>query len=159
MKSIISILISYIIVTFGNLIYAQNDSPIIVSKDSIPIFEEFYNDGPPCGIPCSPIFDKFGNFVDCQSPCCNCREIYGEYNLLESILKIEFDNVDTLQNLVPEIFEFGTKENAIEYFTKQEESGNIEILKINKRRIKYKILNNEDKLSKKHIFKMESIDG
>jgi hypothetical protein len=89
MKTHILIFLGFILISFYSSLSAQNDSLINpIAEDPIPIFEEIYSDGPPCGIPCKHIYDESGNFVDCMSPCCNCRELFG--NSLDSTELIIF---------------------------------------------------------------------
>ena len=90
MKTYILASFGFILISFYSSLSAQNDSVINpIAKDPNPIFEETYNDGPPCGIPCKHIYDESGNFVDCMSPCCNCRELFGKLSSEELFIEPE----------------------------------------------------------------------
>lgn len=81
----VSISICLFGVTAFNFLYAQIDTTEVLDKVNLdPDFYEPFGDKPPCGIPCGWIVDEYGNFVDCKSPCCNCRDLYKRYNFFSN---------------------------------------------------------------------------
>ena len=74
----------------NNVAQAQNDTvPLQIKEEIIPDHELENNNEPPCGIPCSYILDKSGNFIECLSPCCNCNELYRSHLIKTPISDIK----------------------------------------------------------------------
>ena len=77
MKKYTLYLLAILFVASSPVSFAQNDSILLPINTIIDLgLENGYTEGPPCGIPCSHIYDDSGNFLECLSPCCNCNELY-----------------------------------------------------------------------------------